>query len=237
MEFLGERKHDLKFRFDAVVEKEILRITQEYFSEFEVISEEEVSHGVPSKLKIIVDPIDGSVNAFMGIPFYATSIAIAYGDKFNDIIAGGVINLVTGELFEAYKGKGLFYNFERVKFDDISERRLVTSIYVSPKNLEALEKVRRILNLTRAFRTLGAVSLELALTAFRRIDLVVDIRDKLRSFDIAASYLMIREGEGLMVDKQGNDIGSYSIKSTGISIIASYNANLVKEVVNILKLY
>ena len=57
-------------------------------------------------LRIVVDPIDGSLNAKRGIPFFSVSIAVAEGDTMDDVVFGYVYDFGTGEEWTAERGKG-----------------------------------------------------------------------------------------------------------------------------------
>ena len=56
--------------------------------------------------RIVVDPIDGSLNAKRGIPFFSVSIAVAEGDTMDDVVFGYVYDFGTGEEWVAERGLG-----------------------------------------------------------------------------------------------------------------------------------
>lgn len=55
----------------------------------------------------VVDPIDGTVNYVYGIPAWSVSIAVAVGGQ---VMAGAVVNPMTGEVFTASAGGGASLN-------------------------------------------------------------------------------------------------------------------------------
>ena len=93
---------------DAAAEKVIL----ERLSAIEgtTIVSEEVGVIGDGPLRIVVDPIDGSLNAKRGIPFFSVSIAVAEGETMDDVTFGYVYDFGTGEEWVAEQGKGALLN-------------------------------------------------------------------------------------------------------------------------------
>src|SRR5438309_10041851 len=75
---------------------------------FHLISEELGERDFGGPMLILADPLDGSVNAKMGLPYYAVVLAVTEGDRFQDVRLGYVQNLVTGDEFHAVSGGGAF---------------------------------------------------------------------------------------------------------------------------------
>ena len=75
-----------------------------------LVSEElgERMFGAGGALRVVVDPIDGSVNAKRGIPFFSFSLAVADGPTMDDVVFGYVYDFGTGEEWTAERGKGAF---------------------------------------------------------------------------------------------------------------------------------
>jgi myo-inositol-1(or 4)-monophosphatase len=72
--------------------------------EFSAVSEErgEVTFGDGgAALRVIIDPIDGSLNARRTIPLHSVSIAVATGNTMADVILGYVYEFGAGEEFVA----------------------------------------------------------------------------------------------------------------------------------------
>jgi len=70
---------------------------------FGVLSEESGLHHPERDVVVVVDPVDGSTNASRRIPYYATSLCAVDADG---ALAATVVNLPTGETFEAVRGGG-----------------------------------------------------------------------------------------------------------------------------------
>ena len=63
---------------------------------------------------MVVDPVDGSMNAKRGLPFACVSIAVASGDRMGDVEVGFVAELVPARDWWAVRGEGAFCDGERL---------------------------------------------------------------------------------------------------------------------------
>lgn len=174
--------------------------------------------------RVIIDPIDGSKNAITGIPFYCTSIAVADGDNIGSISLAYVINLLTGDDFWAEKGRGAFFNGERIytQKDDIFY--LIAYEAQSPKN--DIPKMIRLFAEAWRTRCLGATALDLAYLSYGAISVFITPSPS-RSFDFAAGYLLIKEAGGVFTDIKGNSIEDTEITLKKSSpLLASGNIKL-----------
>jgi len=100
---------DQTIYLDQLAEEIVLRhLEQAYRSgfRFRLISEELGERDFGGSPLVLVDPLDGSVNAKMGLPYYAVVLAVTEGDRFRDVRLGYVQNLVSGEEFHAFAGGG-----------------------------------------------------------------------------------------------------------------------------------
>ena len=80
-----------------------------------VVSEESADFSkAPGDLFFLVDPLDGTTNFVMGVPYFATSIALA---RDGAVVVGVVFNPVTGDLYTARKGAGALLNGAPVEVD------------------------------------------------------------------------------------------------------------------------
>src|ERR1700742_1273540 len=74
---------------------------------FTAISEERglVDFGSPDR-RVVIDPIDGSVNAKRGLPHFALSVAVATGETMADVEFGFVRDFGPEEEWVAVRGRG-----------------------------------------------------------------------------------------------------------------------------------
>jgi myo-inositol-1(or 4)-monophosphatase len=182
--------------------------------------------------KIIIDPIDGSKNAITGIPFYCTSIAVAEGDNIGSISMGYVINLLTGDEFWAEKGKGAFFNSERIYTQKDDAFYLISYEAQNPKN--DIPKIMKLLGESWRTRCWGAVALDISYVAYGAVSVFIT-PSLCRSFDFASGYLLVKEAGGIFTDINGNLIDSAEIGlKRGASLLASGNMQLHEKALKLL---
>ena len=103
---------------DAAAEEVIL---DRFRGEDVKLVSEEVGVLGNGRFTVVVDPIDGSLNAKRGIPFFSISIAVAEGEAMDDVFFGYVYDFGTGEEWTATRGGGAF--LERVSAHRAAEER------------------------------------------------------------------------------------------------------------------
>jgi myo-inositol-1(or 4)-monophosphatase len=180
---------------DAAAERVIL----ERLSGIEgtTIVSEEVGVVGDGPLRIVVDPIDGSLNAKRGIPFFSVSIAVAEGETMDDVVFGYVYDFGTGEEWVAEKGKGATLNGAPLGEVRPKEEIEILSFEATLTSSVA-EKAEAMVGLAYRLRIMGSLALSLCHLAAGRVDAVCSLKAA-RSVDIAAAQLLVREC-GLAID-------------------------------------
>jgi myo-inositol-1(or 4)-monophosphatase len=176
---------------DAAAEQAILR----HFAGNRIVSEEAGIHG-DGAFTVVVDPIDGSLNAKRGIPFFSISIAVAEGATMDDVFFGYVFDFGTGEEWTAVRGEGARLDgrplTERPKDHiEILSFEATTLAYVT-------ENAARFDGIAHRLRIIGSLAITLCHLAAGRLDGVVSLKPA-RSVDIAAAQLLVRE-QGLAIE-------------------------------------
>ena len=99
---------------EAAIVTRLAALHDEEGVDFHLVSEElgERTFGASPKLTVVVDPIDGSLNAKRNIPYFSVSIAVAEGSRMKDVVFGFVHDFGTGEEWTAERGKGAWLNGE-----------------------------------------------------------------------------------------------------------------------------
>ena len=205
---------------DDVSEKAIFDLLEKGNTPFRVISEEagEKIVGNSPDHTIIIDPIDGTHNASLGIPFYGLSIAVTTKD-LNDIRFGYVRNLATGDTFYAGEGKGAYLNGKQISPSGNSDiSRFCVSIYGYRTNIENAAKLS---GSVRRVRALGSVALELCYVAAGMMDAFADVRGTMRMTDIAAGKLIIEEAGGIITNGYGESLKLEDKLMSRDSVVAS----------------
>jgi myo-inositol-1(or 4)-monophosphatase len=160
------------------------------------IVSEEVGVEGNGRWTVVVDPIDGSLNAKRGIPFFSISIAVADGDTMDDVVFGYVYDFGANEEWTAVRGRGALLNgaaiTERPKDElEILSFEATTLAYVT-------EHAASFTGVAHRLRIMGSLAISLCHLAAGRIDGVVSLKGA-RSVDIAAAQLLVRE-QGLAID-------------------------------------
>jgi myo-inositol-1(or 4)-monophosphatase len=219
-------------RIDLAAEDAIVEILKDDGRSMRIISEElgENILGDAPEFSIVIDPLDGTYNSSVGIPFYSLSIAITSLD-LSDLKFGYVSNLALPEEYYAEAGKGAYLNGQKVKTSLNSElKQLCVGVYGYRQNVE---RTRRIYKNVRRVRLLGSVALELCYVASGRLDALVDVRRALRVTDIAAGQLILTEAGGLVTDGDGNSLKLPDNVTSRIEMVAS-NGHVHEELLKLL---
>ena len=169
---------------------------------FCAISEERgvVDYG-SSDLRVVIDPIDGSMNAKRGLPHHALSVAVAEGGTMADVAFGFVHDFGAGEEWAAVRGDGATLDGRPLP-QSPDERRtpdgrleLVAIESADPRHMAAasagmLASINRV-------RALGTIAVAMCQVAATRVDGMVTLW-RCRAVDAAAAQLIVRESGGLV---------------------------------------
>jgi myo-inositol-1(or 4)-monophosphatase len=193
--------HDIKLELDVRCQKLITKILHGAFPEISLLGEEGDSGDANAGYRWVVDPIDGTVNYFFGIPHACVSIALQRrSGKMFETMLGVIYDPFTGELWTATHGGKTRLNGRAVRVSrraKISEAVVAMGFSKSRKNLaESLPHLARLSRRARKMRILGSAALELAYVASGRLDAYVERTINL--WDIAAGALMVECSGGEM---------------------------------------
>ena len=178
---------------DAAAEGAIVRRLEAAGDEFTLVSEElgERVFGGGGSARVVVDPIDGSLNAKRGIPFFALSIAVADGATMDDVHFGYVYDFGTGEEWTAERGGGAFLGGARLGGVAPKDEIEILSFEATLTSSVA-EKAAQMVGFAYRLRIMGSLALSLCHLAAGRVDAVCSLKAA-RSVDIAAAQLLVRE--------------------------------------------
>ena len=167
--------------------------------DFVLVSEElgERRFGRNPRQWVVVDPIDGSVNAKRSIPYYSVSVAVADGPTMGDVAFGFVHDFGSGEEWTATSGGGAALNGRPLTAEAPKEPLEILALEATRTDLIA-QRVDRLVSLSERLRVLGSLALSLCHLAAGRVDGVCSLRE-IRSVDVAAAQLLVRE-QGLAID-------------------------------------
>jgi myo-inositol-1(or 4)-monophosphatase len=197
----GDRTLVIDRGAESVVLEELDRLRDEGFR-FAAFSEErgEVDYGDP-RIIVIIDPIDGSLNAKRGIPHHALSIAVADGPTMADVAFGFVFDFGPREEWWARRGEGAMLNGAPLD-PALAERRgpdgrveVVGIESADPRWVAA--SAESLAATAYRLRALGTIAATLCQVAAGRFDAMLSLR-RARGVDSAAGQLIVREAGGLV---------------------------------------
>jgi len=184
-----------------------------------IVSEEAGRSGAGATL-VVVDPIDGSLNAKRGIPFFSLSIAFAGGETMDDVFLGYVYDFGTGEEWIGRRGEGATLNGEALGAVKPKEKIEILSFEATLTSLIA-EHAASMNGIAHRLRVMGSLALSLCHLAAGRVDGVCSLKPA-RSVDIAAAQLVCREvGLPLQLFDDPRGFGEAELDLLGRSRIAA----------------
>jgi myo-inositol-1(or 4)-monophosphatase len=179
---------------EAAVVARLERLHEEEGLDFRLVSEElgELDFGSDPVTRVVVDPIDGSLNAKRSIPFFSLSVAVAEGSTMQDVDYGFVHDFGSGEEWTASKGGGAWLDGERLgavrpKVDEIEVLALEATVAAA-----VADKAVAFAGFAHRLRIMGSLALSLCNLAAGRVDAVCSLKEA-RAVDIAAAQLLLKE--------------------------------------------
>jgi myo-inositol-1(or 4)-monophosphatase len=210
--------HDIKLELDVRCQKLITKMLHTAFPQISLLGEEGDSGDANAEYRWVVDPIDGTVNYFFGMPHAAVSIAlqaksdtwrVASGKKNHTLahvtrhpshvtLLGVIYDPFADELWTTTLGGKTKLNGRVVRVSKRGkpgEAVVAMGFSKSKENLEkSLPHLVRLARSTLKIRIMGSAALELAYIASGRLDLYVERTINL--WDIAAGALMVENSGG-----------------------------------------
>jgi fructose-1,6-bisphosphatase/inositol monophosphatase family enzyme len=181
----GTRAH--QYRSDLVADAAVADVLDA--AGVGVLSEESGLQRGDAEVVVVVDPVDGSTNASLGIPWFATSLCAVDEEGPR---AAVVENLATGERFEAVRGEGAWRGGGRLAPSPATE---LSDAMVGVSGYPAASLG------WRQYRALGAAALDLCAVACGRLDAYVDCSvDAHGVWDYAGGLLVCAEAGATVVD-------------------------------------
>lgn len=229
---------DMMKPVDLAAETAIVDTMLQHKVSFTLISEEsgiKEFGATPEKCYLCVDPIDGTTNLTHGLSFYASSLAVSHKPKLTDVYAGMVVDIVHDETYIALKGKGAYCNGERIhtsKIQSLNEAVIGMDLNAYKAKLNMKTTAALIENIRHA-RHFGANALEVCLVAAGLTDAFIDLRNKIRTTDVAAGFLIVKEAGGTVTDQKNKPINVKLDPKQTLSFIASANLDIHQKILNL----
>jgi myo-inositol-1(or 4)-monophosphatase len=178
---------------DAAAEDAVVARLEALGTDFVLVSEElgERVFGGGGLVRVVVDPIDGSVNAKRGIPFFSFSLAVAEGPCLEDVTFGFVHDFGAREEWVAERGRGARLNGRPLDSPGPKDTIEILS-FEATTTATIAEQAPALIGIARRLRVMGSLALSLCHLAAGRVDAVCSLKPA-RSIDIAAGQLLVVE--------------------------------------------
>lgn len=206
--------HDIKLQIDIESQKLISEILLGAFPDHGILGEEGSTGNPDSDYRWIVDPIDGTVNYYYGIPHFGISVALQHRDR---VIVGVIYDPMVDEVWSADEDSAATLNGRPIT---VSTRRDLSDAIISmgfAKRSGALQhSIRRyeaIAPAVRKIRMLGSAALEMAYVASGRLDAYIE--EQVSIWDIAAGRLLVERSGGRV------DLTPHADRDDRFSIVCS----------------
>ncbi|HTS16762.1 MAG TPA: inositol monophosphatase family protein [Verrucomicrobiae bacterium] len=209
-------QHDIKLEVDVQSQELIARIILADHPDHCILGEESSAGNPQSDVRWVVDPLDGTVNYFYGIPHYAVSIAAQErrsADQWETVL-GVVFDPELDELFVSEKGKPSLLNNQPIHVSNrtaLSEAIITIGFF---KNLDAMNRslhdFNQMIYKVRKMRLTGSASLDTAYVACGRFDGYVEY--SIRLWDIAAGQLIVENAGGRIESKPAAEPHSFDMR-------------------------
>lgn len=224
-----KKKNDIKLEVDRLSEEAILNTIRQTHPEHSFIAEESGTRDMNSEYVWIIDPLDGTVNFFYGLPYFCSSVACYKNvrtdglcssiEDLGEPVAAAVYAVMTDELFAAENGKGATLNDQPIKATEITELSEAMIATGFGSTIDGLEKMfngtQNLSNEVRKMRCLGAAAYDICNSAAGRLSGFFE--KGLHVWDIAAGALIAKEA-GAIFDAVEYEKGLWNVVSCGQGI-------------------
>jgi myo-inositol-1(or 4)-monophosphatase len=188
---------DQSLVIDGAAEDAVFRELEALGAPVTAVSEErgpvQVAGGGP--VHVVIDPIDGSLNAKRALPMYGLSIAVSSGAAMKDVEVAYVLNLADGEEWVARRGEGATLNGKPLDPLPVDGELELLGLDSATPFLVARAAAGLEATGAHRLRALGSIALHLCHVATGRLDGMLSLAP-CRSVDAAAGQLVVREAGG-----------------------------------------
>lgn len=204
---------DIVTQMDLASEALLRRRLAQWRPDDAILGEEGDDTQGTSGITWVLDPIDGTVNYFYGIPYYAVSVAAVTGDVRNGAwtrIAGAVYD-GEGVEWTAALGHGAYRNgvrLMRTEGPGLAGTLLGTGFqYIAQRRVAQGRILAQMLGRVRDIRRLGSASVDMCLAAAGTLDAYYE--HGLQPWDFAAGALIASEAGLRVAGIDGGDPDSH----------------------------
>ena len=212
---------------DKIAEDAAIKFIKKSKLKVNLLSEEAGFLDFGGDYTFVLDPVDGTRNAYRGIPFYSVSLGVGKA-TLSDVEYGIVKNIPNGDVFVGEKGQGAFLNNKRIMIPEVPCKTLISSLTLG-KNFDELTLSLADKDIVRS---LGSCSLEMCMVAVGALDYYIVGKDYIRVIDVAASTLIVREAGGVVTNIKGEKLDMPLDLDERSSVIAAGNEELIRKIIS-----
>ena len=162
-----------------------------------MIGEEGAERASTSGITWVIDPLDGTVNYFYGLPGW--NVSIAAKDK-DGVVVGVVVSPTINSTWWAIRGEGSFHNGKKLQCNDpveLNRTMFATGFaYESEKRSLQLDFINKLLPQMRDIRRNGAAAVDLCFVGSGNVDAYFE--SGLHEWDVAAGGLIAQEAGAII---------------------------------------
>lgn len=186
-------------------------------------------------LLLIADPLDGTTNMAVGIPFSAVSLMLSETEYLSGAIASVVLDIPRGIAYKADRGRGAWRDDTPIRPRREARPLSKAIIGIDLSKSAPIRRVGGLIARARHLRQLGSAALSICLVADGTLDAHIDIRGVLRAVDSAAALHILREAEGVyrLNDSYMGDLKLN--RDSRLSVIAASNDEMLRGIEKLLR--
>ncbi|MFH0836597.1 MAG: inositol monophosphatase family protein [Candidatus Aenigmatarchaeota archaeon] len=207
---------------DKEAEKIIIEYLKKKYPDYAILSEESGASG-EGRYRWVIDPLDGTINYMLGIPFFDVAISLVLKDK---PLISVVYAPITNDMYVSELFQGAKLNGKRIHVSEQSSIEHAISTFchsTTPKeinrNIEIYSKMKKI---SAVFNQPRAGNLEMAMIASGKLDAFMN--NGAKTWDTVCGALLIREAGGIVTDFQGSQ---WTMKSKDVLATNRYLHNKI----------
>ncbi len=197
--------HDIKLEVDVLTQDLITKILLGRYPEHVLYGEEGLVGDQSSEYQWVVDPLDGTVNYYYGLPHFCTSIALRCR---GEIIVGVIYDPMREEMWSVAKGQSPLFNGRKFRVSErttLAESVISVGLSKTGATIDAgLPLLQQMVHRVRKCRMLGSAALDLAYVACGRLDAYIE--QGISLWDIAAGWLLVEAAGGRVEMKPREDL-------------------------------
>lgn len=187
--------HDVKLEIDVQAQEVITELLLKEFPGHALYGEEGIVGDQSAEHQWVVDPLDGTVNYFYGVPHFCVSIALRFR---GEIMVGVIYDPMREEMWAGQKGEAPTLNGGAIHVSDradLAEAVISIGLAKTGETINAnFPLLQAMIHRVRKCRVLGSAALDLAYVACGRFDAYIETGISL--WDVAAGWLLVENAGG-----------------------------------------